>query len=233
VRLVNNKVDMKKQFFILGTAAALTAYVPSITAQEAEVKAEVDVPKVETRTEVKRDRDVDVDVDVKTDREQVRKIDKASGVIGMEVRNSENQKLGEVKDLVMDMKSGRVSYAVLSVGGFLGIGEKLIALPPGALKATEAGDHLLLNADKAKIQAAPGFAATAWPAPGDPQINQFWSDLKATGSPATSETRRSGDVDVDIDTDKKQGKIDVDTDKKKIYTDADKDKKVKVEVEKD
>ena len=233
MRLVNNKVDMKKQFFILGTAAALTAYVPSITAAEAEVKADVDVPKVETRTEVKRDRDADVDVDVKTDREQVRKIDKASGVIGMEVRNSENQKLGEVKDLVMDMKSGRVSYAVLSVGGFLGIGEKLIALPPGALKATEAGDHLLLNAVKAKIQAAPGFAATAWPAPGDPQINQFWSDLKATGSPATSETRRSGDVDVDIDTDKKQGKIDVDTDKKKIYTDADKDKKVKVEVEKD
>jgi hypothetical protein len=230
---VNNKVDMKKQFFILGTAAALTAYVPSITAAEAEVKADVDVPKVETRTEVKRDRDADVDVDVKTDREKVRRTDKASGVIGMEVRNSENQKLGEVKDLVMDMSSGRVSYAVLSVGGFLGIGEKLIALPPGALKPTDAGDHLLLNADKAKIQAAPGFAATAWPAPGDPQINQFWSDLKATGSPATSETRRSGDVDVDIDTDKKQGKIDVDTDKKKIYTDADKDKKVKVEVEKE
>ena len=230
---MNNKVDMKKQFFILGTAAALTACVPSITAQEAEVKADVDVPKVETRTEIKRDRDADVDVDVKTDREHVRKTDKASGLIGMEVRNSENQKLGEVKDLVMDMNSGRVSYAVLSVGGFLGIGEKLIALPPGALKATDAGDHLLLNADKAKIQAAPGFAATAWPAPGDPQINQFWSDLKATGSPATSETRRSGDVDVDVDTDKKKGKIEVDTDKKKIYTDADKDKGVKVEVEKD
>jgi len=237
---MNNKVDMKKQFFILGTAAALTAYVPVSIAAEAEVKADVDLPKVETRTEVKRDRDIDVDVDKKSasvdakiDREQVRRTDKASGLLGMEVRNSENQKLGEIKDLVMEMNSGRVSYAVLSVGGFLGIGEKLIALPPTALKATDAGDHLMLSADKAKIQAAPGFAATAWPAPGDPQINQFWSDLKATGSPATSETRRSGDVDVNVDLDKKQGKVDVDTDKKKIYTDADKDKKVKVEVEKD
>jgi sporulation protein YlmC with PRC-barrel domain len=234
VRLVNNKVDMKKQFFILGTAAALTAWVPSMNAAEAEVKADVDVPKVETRTEVKRDHDTDVTVDAKTDREKIRRTNKASGLIGMEVRNAENQKLGEVKDLVMDMNSGRVSYAVLSVGGFLGIGEKLIALPPGALKATDAGDHLVLNADKAKIQAAPGFAATSWPAPGDPQINQFWSDLKATGSPASTETRRSGDVDVDIH--KKDGKIEVDTDRtenKKIYTDADKDKKVKVEVEKE
>jgi sporulation protein YlmC with PRC-barrel domain len=232
---MNNKVDMKKQFFILGTAAAIAASVPSSIAAEAEVKADVDLPKVETRTEVKRDRDVEVDVDTKIDREQVRRSNKASGLLGMEVRNSENQKLGEVKDLVMDMDSGRVSYAVLSVGGFLGIGEKLIALPPTALKATEAGDHLLLNADKAKIQAAPGFAATAWPAPSDPQINQFWSDLRSTGSPATSETRRSGDVDVDadVDLDKKRSKVDVDTDKKKIYTDADKDKKVKVEVEKD
>jgi sporulation protein YlmC with PRC-barrel domain len=224
---------MKKQLFILGAAAALTAYAPSITAAEAEVKADVDLPKVETRTEIKRDRNTDLTVDAKSDHEKVRRTNKASGLIGMEVRNSENQKLGEVKDLVMDMNSGRVSYAVLSVGGFLGIGEKLIALPPGALKATDAGEYLVLNADKAKIQAAPGFAATAWPAPGDPQINHFWSDLKATGSPASSETRRSGDVDVDLH--KRSGKVDVDvdrTEKKKIYTDADKDKKVKVEVEK-
>jgi predicted nucleotidyltransferase len=227
VRLMNNKVDMKKQIFILGTAAALTAFVPQLTAAEAEVKTDVDLPKAETRAEIKRNSDVDVTVDTKPEREAVRRTNKASGLLGMEVRNAENQKLGEVKDLVMDMNSGRISYAVLSVGGFLGIGEKLIALPPGALKATDAGEYLTLNADKAKIQAAPGFAATAWPAPGDPEVNQFWNDLKATGSPAQSETRRSGDVDVDVDLDK------TDTTKKKIYTDADKDPKVKVEVEKE
>lgn len=231
VCLMNNKVDMKKQIFILGTAAALTAFVPQLTAAEAEVKADVDLPKAETRTELKRDRDLDVSVDARADREKVRRSDKASGILGMEVRNNENEKLGEVKDLVMDVNSGRVSYAVLSVGGFLGIGEKLIALPPGVLKATDAGEYLLLDADKSRIQAAPGFAATAWPSPSDPQFSQYWSERKATGSPAQSETRRSGDVDVDLD--KKSSKVDIDTDKKKIYTDADKDRKVKVEVEKD
>lgn len=231
---MNNKVDMKKQFFILGTAAALTAFVPQLTAAEAEVKADVDLPKAETRTEIKRDRDVDIRADAQIDREKVRRTDKASGVLGMEVRNSQNEKLGEVKDLVME-DFGRVSYAVLSVGGFLGIGEKLIALPPSALKVADTGEYLLLNADKARIQAAPGFAATAWPAPGDPEVNNFWKELKATGSPAQSETRRSGEVDVDadVDLDKKSSRLDVDTDKKKIYTDADKDAKVKVEVDKD
>jgi sporulation protein YlmC with PRC-barrel domain len=220
---MNNKVDMKKQFFALGTAAVLTS-LASLNAAEAEVKADVDLPKVETRTEIKRDRDVDITAEADVDREKVRRTDKASGILGMEVRNNENEKLGEVKDLVMDMSSGKVSYAVLSVGGFLGIGEKLIALPPGALKVGENKEYLLLNADKSKIQAAPGFAATAWPAPGDPEVNRFWNDVKATGSPAQSESRRSGEVDVDAD---------VDLDKKKIYTDADKDKNVKVEVEKD
>jgi hypothetical protein len=93
----------------------------------------------------------------------------------------------------------------------------------------------MLEADKARIQAAPGFAATAWPAPGDPEINRFWNDARATGAPASGETSRSRDLDVDVDVDKRDGKLDVDADrtKKKIYTDADKEKNVKVEIEKD
>lgn len=221
---MNNKVDMKKQFFALGTAALMSAFPVIAADAEIEVKGDVNKPKAETRTEIKTKGDVDTDVRV--DRQRVKRSDKASGLIGMEVRNRENQKLGEIKDLVMDMDFGKVSYVVLSVGGFLGIGEKLIALPPNAAKVGENPEFLVLDADKAKIQAAPGFAATAWPAPNDPEVHRYWTDLKATGSPATSETRKSRDLDVDA-------KVDLDTDKKKIYTDADKDRKVKVEVEKD
>ena len=232
---MNNKVDMKKQqYFALGTAALMATFAPNISAAEAEVEADVNLPKAEKRTEIKRSGDVEAEV--KVDRQQVKNTEKASGIIGMEVRNSENQKLGEVKDLVIDMKSGKLSYAVLAVGGFLGIGEKLIALPPGALKVGETPDYLLLEADKAKIQAAPGFASTAWPTPGDAEINRFWSDAKATGAPASGETSRSRELEVDVDVDKKDSKLEVDTDrtsKKKIYTDADKDRNVKVEVEKD
>src|SRR5688500_6424477 len=163
---MKNKEDMKKQIYILRTAATLTAFVPQLTAAEAEVKTDVEQTKAETRDEIKRNSDVDVTVDTKPEREAVRRTNKASGLLGMEVRNAENQKLGEVKDLVMDMNSGRISYAVLSVGGFLGIGEKLIAVPPGALKATDAGEYMTLNADKTKIQDATELAVNDMPAAG-------------------------------------------------------------------
>jgi sporulation protein YlmC with PRC-barrel domain len=221
---MNNQVDMKKQIFTLGTIAALSALAPQLTAADVEVKGELDKPKSSTRTEVTRDKDLEVSADLDRDREKIRRTDKASGIIGMEVRNRENQKLGEIKDFVLDVNSGRLSYAVLSVGGFLGIGEKLIALPSGSLKAAGDGEYLVLDADKSKIQAAPGFAATAWPAPNDPEIHRFWGDIRATGSPATSE---SGKKDIDVD-------VDVDKDRKgKIYTDADRDRKIKIEAEKD
>src|SRR5688572_20443912 len=195
----------KKQFFTYGAIALLsTTAVPRLAADE---KVIVDPQKKEV--EVKRDADVVVRSDVTGEHAKLRHSNKASGLIGMEVRNNENQKLGEIKDLVLE-NPGTVSYAVLSVGGFLGIGEKLIALPPSALKVGEDGSHLILDADKAKIQAAPGFAATAWPSPRDPEIQRFWSDISATGAPAS-----------------------VDTGKKKIYTDADQEKKVKVEVKQD
>jgi sporulation protein YlmC with PRC-barrel domain len=225
---------MKKRYFSLGTAALLSALVPNIGAAEAELEAEVDVPKVETRTEVKQKGDVEANVRV--DRELVKNTEKASSIIGMEVRNTKDEKLGEVKDLVIDMDSGKLSYAVLAVGGFLGIGEKLIALPPRALKTGDTSEYLLLDADKARIQAAPGFAATAWPSPEDPEVNSFWNDARATGAPGGIETRRSGnvDVDADVDTTRKDGELKIDADRgKKIYTDAETDRKVKVEVEKD
>jgi sporulation protein YlmC with PRC-barrel domain len=226
---------MKKQIFLYGTVAALTAWTPRMLAADAEVKADVKSPKASARTEVRRDRDLEIKADVDVDRpksDRVLKSNKASGIIGMEVRNKENQKLGEVKDLVMDMNTGRLSYAVLSVGGFLGVGEKLIALPPGAIKVSGEGEYLLLDADKSKIQAAPGFAATAWPAPSDPDIQRFWTDIRATGSPARSES--STDVEVKTDVDNGKAKLEVEKDKKgKIYTDAERDKKIKIEAEKD
>ncbi|HTG44454.1 MAG TPA: PRC-barrel domain-containing protein [Verrucomicrobiae bacterium] len=229
----------KKQIFTYGAIAFLSAGVPHLNAAEAEVKADIDLPKTETRTKVKRE--LDADATVRSDHSdtsaKVRHSNKASGILGMEVRNRDNQKLGEIKDLVLDVNQGKVSYAVLAVGGFLGVGEKLIALPPSALRAAEDGEYLVLNADKSKIQAAPGFAATSWPSPHDADVDRFWSEIKSTGAPAASEkNRRSSDLEVDVDRDKPsiKSEVNVDKDKKsKIYTDADKDKKIKVEVNKD
>src|SRR5262249_35619316 len=55
-------------------------------------------------------------------------------MIGMNVKNAKGEKIGEVDDLVVDKGEGVVAYGVLSFGGFLGIGEKLFAIPYGNLK---------------------------------------------------------------------------------------------------
>src|SRR5438094_9170843 len=59
--------------------------------------------------------------------------EKASKIIGMEVKNLQNEKLGKVDELAVDLESGRIALAVLSVGAFLGIGDTLVAVPPSAL----------------------------------------------------------------------------------------------------
>jgi sporulation protein YlmC with PRC-barrel domain len=92
-------------------------------------------------------------------------------LIGREVRNPAGQRLGAVKDVAVDLSSGRVLCVLVSVGGFLGLGDRLAAVPPGAFAAN--GSRLRLDADKQKLLKAPqyksmddlrdaGFIATAY-----------------------------------------------------------------------
>ena len=53
----------------------------------------------------------------------------ADNVIGVDVKNNQDESLGEVEALMLDKLTGKVAYVVLSFGGFLGMGEKLFALP--------------------------------------------------------------------------------------------------------
>jgi len=120
------------------------------------------------------------------------KANKASGLVGMDVRNLQNQKLGDIKDLVLDLPSGRVVYAVLSVGGFLGLGDKYIAVPPSQFRLGPDGRELILDADKARIQSAPGFAKSNWPELTDPtwrSHSSYWlPERGALGTPGTVRT---------------------------------------------
>jgi sporulation protein YlmC with PRC-barrel domain len=107
----------------------------------------------------------------------VAEINKASSFIGMQVQNLENERLGKVADLVFDPNSGKVSYVVLSIGGLLGIGDKLIAVPLSSLKPRPGQDHLVLNMDRQQLQNAPGLAQNNWPPLNSPGL----------GGPAGSE----------------------------------------------
>jgi hypothetical protein len=87
-----------------------------------------------------------------------------SKVIGESVINRQNENLGKIHELVFDAKSGRLAYAVLSFGGFMGMGNKLFALPWGSLEFSATENKLILNVDKEKLKSAPGFdAAAKWP----------------------------------------------------------------------
>jgi len=89
---------------------------------------------------------------------------RASKLIGGNVENLQGEKLGDIKDVVLDPETGRITYAVLSFGGFMGLGEKYFAVPWSALtsKAGEKGDFVL-NVDKEKLKNAPGFDKNNWP----------------------------------------------------------------------
>jgi sporulation protein YlmC with PRC-barrel domain len=82
---------------------------------------------------------------------------------GNDVFNEKDEDLGDIKEFMLDMNSGRVSYAVLSFGGFLGMGDKLFAVPWDALKLDTVNKRFVLNVDKARLESAPGFDKDNWP----------------------------------------------------------------------
>lgn len=88
---------------------------------------------------------------------------RASKLIGMDVRNAQGERLGEIKDLIVDAGNDRVHYAILSFGGFLGVGDKLFAYPIRMFSPTGDGDKLVLNVEKARLKGAPGFEKDRYP----------------------------------------------------------------------
>jgi sporulation protein YlmC with PRC-barrel domain len=106
------------------------------------------------------------------------KCNKASSILGMDVRNQKDEHLGHIKDLVIDWKTEGVSYAVISTApkAFLGINEKLLAVPLSALTVGSDQKCLVLNADKSKVETAMGFDRDNWPSVGKPSwgAEPFW-----------------------------------------------------------
>jgi sporulation protein YlmC with PRC-barrel domain len=95
------------------------------------------------------------------------KFNKVSTLIGMEVRNPKNERLGELKEIAVDLAGERIAYVVIASGGFLGMGDKLLAIPASALKPNLEGGFLVLDADKEALRAAPSFDKSNWPSLAD------------------------------------------------------------------
>ena len=91
----------------------------------------------------------------------------STSIQGTNVVNFKRQDLGKIQDLMIDPQSGRVIYAVLDFGGFLGIGDKLFAVPMQAFSVDRVNEVLSLDIDKERLENAPGFDKDNWPSTAD------------------------------------------------------------------
>ncbi|RDS78946.1 PRC-barrel domain containing protein [Dyella monticola] len=82
---------------------------------------------------------------------------------GEPIKDLTGDPIGELKDFMIDTTNGRIAYGVLSFGGLLGMGEKLFAVPWEAIQLDEKNKQLLLDVDKERLKAAPGFDKDHWP----------------------------------------------------------------------
>ena len=88
---------------------------------------------------------------------------------GDKVKNRAGDELGTIEHIMLDVPSGRIAYAVMAFGGFLGMGDKLFAIPWNALELDTKDKCFILDADAERMKQAPGFDKDHWPAMADEQ----------------------------------------------------------------
>ena len=81
----------------------------------------------------------------------------ANKLIGCKVENSKGENLGKIESVMLDLQNSRIAYAVLSFGGFLGLGDKLFPVPMEAIQFRAGDGKCLLDVDKETLKNAPGY----------------------------------------------------------------------------
>jgi hyperosmotically inducible protein len=124
--------------------------------------------------------------------DQPGKFERADKIIGREVTDSQNQKLGRVKDLAVDLQNGRIVEVVVGTGGVLGVDEKYVMVPPEQFTCDAANNTLLLKADTSKFTEAPTFKLSDWQANvREPDVTQVYQYYGATPYYTVNESDRS------------------------------------------
>lgn len=113
-----------------------------------------------------------------------------SSINGTDVVNRNGENLGYIEDIAIDLNTGRILYTVLSFGGFLGIGNKLFAVPFDSFTIDQSNENFILDYDKDFLENAPGFDKNDWPETNDVDfnsrvydyysVNPYWTALPVT-----------------------------------------------------
>ncbi|REK18235.1 MAG: PRC-barrel domain containing protein [Planctomycetota bacterium] len=136
---------------------------------------------------------------------------RASEVSGMNIQNGEGKNVGEINDLVIDANNGRIRYAAVTYGGFLGVGNKMFAVPWEAFECRQDPNNpdqrtLVLNVTQEQLEGSQGFDEDNWP---DFANAEFTQDLDRRYRIERRQQRRQArDIDVEVD----RNGIDVDVD---------------------
>lgn len=99
----------------------------------------------------------------------------ATSIIGDKVHNPQNEQLGKIADIMVDITTGKIEYVVIEFGGFLTIGEKYFAIPFSLLQVDPANKAFLLDQPKEKLEKAPGFDMNHWPETNFHAEERYWS----------------------------------------------------------
>lgn len=130
---------------------------------------------------------------------------RTSSVVGSSVKDLDGKDAGKVEDLLVDYR-GHVSYAVVSFGGFMGIGDKLFAVPWDAVILDRDKRTVLVDVKKEALERAPSFPADKYPDPNDREwgrdVRKAWSDASITAAVKTklAGTSPATLLKVDVDT---------------------------------
>ena len=111
----------------------------------------------------------------------------ADKLTGEKVVNEAGEHIGEIVHLMLNIAEGSIAYAVLSFGGLLGIGDKLFAVPWHSLAIDVENKWFVLNVEKDRLKAAPGFDKNNWPSMADPawanEVHSYYGPMAVSRRP--------------------------------------------------
>src|SRR5579884_2304978 len=129
-------------------------------------------------------------------RKPYRRVLSASTLKGDAVKNRSGEDLGKIDEIMIDVPTGRVAYAVLSFGGVLNMGNKLFAVPWSVLTLDEDEKEFILDVPKERLENAPGFDKDNWPDMADQtwarEIDDYYGAEPYTDTTSTERTFRGG-----------------------------------------
>jgi sporulation protein YlmC with PRC-barrel domain len=103
----------------------------------------------------------------------------ATSIIGDHVVSKQGEKIGKIKDIMLNTKDGKVQYLIIEFGGFMGFGEKLFAIPFAAVRLDAKNVDFILDIKKEFLEKAPGFDQSHWPETNSHyfDVNTYWGSF--------------------------------------------------------